>query len=327
MPTVPYEFYTKDKVGAALDPVPYIVHNPGATNLCEHSHEFDNADWVKSNVTVTADSDAGPNAGTEADTLLATAGNATVLDTITNAETEVTFSIYLKRKTGTGDIDLTVDGGTGWTTKVITSSWARYDITQAAVTNPVIGIRIVTDTDAVYAWGAQCKESSFATPIVETSGSTATHNVDNTRYPYSTDVFNQDEGMLYGILQSNIAQTGYSATDQGGVSVADAVANLFYLNSGGFRSTDGTNNAVVDPTFTADTDYPFAVTWSAANGIRIGYKSGGSWTWDSSSAAYDGGFTAGSWINLFYTNSFIMQLHDLKIYDLDQGTAWIEANH
>ena len=167
--------------GAAIEGGALLLE-PAATNRCDYSEAFDNAAWTKSNCTITANSIASPAGATTADTLTATAANASCLDSITLASSTVRFSVYLKRKTGTGNIDLTVDGGSTWTTKAITSEWARYDITQAAVTNPNVGIRIVTSGDEVYAWGAQLTQQSAITSYIPASGSAVTRAAESLSY-------------------------------------------------------------------------------------------------------------------------------------------------
>lgn len=167
--------------GAAIEGGALLLE-PAATNRCDYSEAFDNAAWTKSNCTITANSIASPAGATTADTLTATAANASCLDSITLASSTVRFSVYLKRKTGTGNIDLTVDGGSTWTTKAITSEWARYDITQAAVTNPNVGIRIVTSGDEVYAWGAQLTQQSAISSYIPTSGSAVTRAAETLSY-------------------------------------------------------------------------------------------------------------------------------------------------
>ena len=125
------------------------------TNLCLQSQTLDNATWVKSNVTVTADEAVAPDGTTTADTLTATAGNGTVIQDLgVVASAARAGGFYLKRKTGTGNIDLTLDGGTTWTTVVLTAAWTRPEITQT-LADPDFGIRIVTSGDAVWAWGGQ----------------------------------------------------------------------------------------------------------------------------------------------------------------------------
>ena len=139
------------------------------TNLGLHSNDGTNAAWTKSNCTAAKTATGPDGVANSATTLTATAGNATCLQAITSASATRAYSIWLKRRTGTGNIDITVDGGTGWTTKTITSSWARYEISQAAVTNPNMGLRIVTSGDAVDFWCSQIESAASATSSIPTT--------------------------------------------------------------------------------------------------------------------------------------------------------------
>lgn len=126
------------------------------SNRLSWSEDFSNAVWVKTNATVTANAVASPSGATDADTLTATAGNATVVQSITPGAGSQTQSIYLKRKTGTGNVDVTADGAT-WVTQTLSSTeWTRCVVTQTCGASALsVGVRIVTSGDAVYAWGAQ----------------------------------------------------------------------------------------------------------------------------------------------------------------------------
>lgn len=125
-------------------------------NYCLQSEAFGTSPWAASNVTVTANTETSPAATLTADTLAATSANGTLRQPVATTAVAMTFSVYLKRKTGTGNIDITADGTT-WVTQTINSStWTRCIVTQTAVSgtsNP--GIRIVTSGDEVYAWGGQ----------------------------------------------------------------------------------------------------------------------------------------------------------------------------
>lgn len=116
-------------------------------NLATFPEDFSNAAWTKSNTTATAT------------TLLATAVNATTLQTYTGIG-DFTLRVKMSRITGTGDIDLTVDGGSTWTTITLIGTDQVFSITQAAVTNPQFGIRLVTDTDKINATEIQIEKVS-----------------------------------------------------------------------------------------------------------------------------------------------------------------------
>ena len=153
---------------STINSAPRFDHNPTTgeslgllveeqrSNLCLRSEEFATSPWSASNVTVTANQEVAPNGATTADTLAATSANGTVTQPVTTTAIAMTFSVYLKRKTGTGNIDITTDGTT-WVTQTISSTaWTRCIVTQTAVagtSNP--GVRIVTSGDEVCAWGGQ----------------------------------------------------------------------------------------------------------------------------------------------------------------------------
>ena len=131
-------------------------------NLLTNSESFDAASWTKSSVTPTANSIAAPNGTTTADTLAASGANGTTLQTFTAEAISYTFGVWLKRKTGTGNIQIAADSGT-YTTVTITSDWALYTVTQTpAAGSKSAGIRIVTSADEVYAWGASLYRSDLA---------------------------------------------------------------------------------------------------------------------------------------------------------------------
>ena len=185
-----------------------------STNLCLQSETFTTT-WVPTTLTVTANTLVAPSGITTADTLTATAGNATLLQSITSASATRTFQIWLKRKTGSGNIDLTVDNGTTWTTKVINTTWTRYEISQAAVTNPVVGIRIVTNSDEVYAWGGQLESQPMATSYIQTTTASVVRNADVLTFPNAGNVSDTVGTVLMEATPAfdipNSATIGYSS--------------------------------------------------------------------------------------------------------------------
>lgn len=141
-------------------------------NLLVYSQQFDNIAWTASNITVAPDIiDVAPDDTATAETFTATAANGTVTQSVTlTTATDYTFSVYLKRRTGTGNIDITCDSAGSWVTQSITSSWARYTITQnLSIGSKTPGIRIVTNGDAIDVWGAQLEQRNFATIYRQTT--------------------------------------------------------------------------------------------------------------------------------------------------------------
>ena len=132
-----------------------------AHNLLLASEQFDAASWVKTTTTVAANSVVAPNSTTTAETLTAGGANSTALQSYSASAVAYTFGVWLRRKTGTGTIQIAADSGT-WNTVTITADWALYTITQTPAAGTIsAGIRIVTSGDEVYAWGAHLYRSDL----------------------------------------------------------------------------------------------------------------------------------------------------------------------
>jgi hypothetical protein len=130
-------------------------------NLLLNSESFDTSSWTKTTTTVAVNSIAAPNGTTTADTLTAAGANSTTLQSYTALAVPYTFGVWLRRKTGTGNIQIAADSGT-YTTVTITSSWALYTVSQTPAAGTIsAGIRIVTSADEIYVWGAALYRSDL----------------------------------------------------------------------------------------------------------------------------------------------------------------------
>jgi len=131
-------------------------------NLFTYSNTFNNAAWVATNATV-ASGVTDPSGGTTAFSLTANSANGTLYQTLTLTATAYTVSFWIQRVTGTGTINLTLDG-TNFTAVAITSSWVKYTATTTPTAGAkTIGIQIVTSGDAINIYGAQIENRSSAT--------------------------------------------------------------------------------------------------------------------------------------------------------------------
>ena len=156
-PRINFSRTTNATVTNSAGVIAYAPHN-----LLTASSSFDASAWTKTTTTVTSNSTVSPQNETTADTLTAGGSNSTTLHSYTAIAQSYVFSVWIKRRTGTGDIQITADGST-YVTKVITSSWVRYEtaiVPTAGTRTP--GIKIVTSGDAIDVWGAQLEIGTVA---------------------------------------------------------------------------------------------------------------------------------------------------------------------
>ena len=144
------------------------------TNVALYCRDLTNAAWTKTNCTAALNQVGIDGAANSASSLTATAGNATCLQAITLASSARFQSAFVRRLTGSGTVEMTMDNGSTWTAITVTSSWTRVSIPTQTLANPIVGFRIATSGDAIAVDFVQNENGTFATsPILTTSGSAA----------------------------------------------------------------------------------------------------------------------------------------------------------
>ena len=159
---------------ATVDPRITFVRNSTATyydgkttamaeqNLLLYSNTFSNAAWVATNGTV-ASGVTDPAGTTTAFSFTATGATATLYQTLTTTATPYTLSFYIQRVTGTGAVNLTLDGTT-LTAQTITGSWARYSVTATpTAASHTIGLQLAVSGDVVNIFSSQLENRSSVT--------------------------------------------------------------------------------------------------------------------------------------------------------------------
>jgi hypothetical protein len=118
-------------------------------------NDLTNAVWIKTNSTVSSNTIANPIDGRmNADTLTATAANGQVSQSYTALAQSYTFSVYLRRRTGTGAVSISLDGVT-FTTVTLTTSFQKFSVTATLTAGSKSAtIRIANNTDSIDVWGA-----------------------------------------------------------------------------------------------------------------------------------------------------------------------------
>ena len=239
---------------------------------------------------------------------------------------------------GTGDYTLSVSGtaavtvaagtatGTGFG-QATAGSPVTFNLTGAGtVTLTLDSGTLGTDQDGNYI--KQVEKASVASSFIPSSGvGSTTRTADDGSPMFDYANWNQSEGTLIFDL------TMADAIDQGIFNIANAEAGVIsYDTTNEFQTDDGTNQANVDPSLSANLGdtIRFAVLYSSAGGLAIGYKNitdAGSWVWDTDSASFDGAFATDSVFNVLYGIASPSTMKDLHYYSSAQSKAFIEANY
>ena len=151
------------------------------TNLITKSNNVEDAIFTKTNVTADND-DAGsssPDSTATAPSLTATNIDGTFL--LASGVTAQTYSVWIKRKTGTGTISITADSGATYAAVTVIAGWARFQVT-AASASQTCGIKLGTSGDAIYIWGNQFEASPYMTSFIPTTTAALTRPADVLKY-------------------------------------------------------------------------------------------------------------------------------------------------
>ena len=154
-----------------------------ATNLLNFSESFattggTNNNWADTNLTRTSTNNTSPRNDATALRLTASAANGTIISSAAiGTSAERTLSVWLRRVTGTGNIQYTLDNGSTYTTQAITAVWVRYTFATTTAAQRV-GFRIVTSADAIEIWGVQLEDGTAASSYIPTVASQLTRSAD-----------------------------------------------------------------------------------------------------------------------------------------------------
>ena len=200
---------------------------------------WDDVSVKQSTVAVSLTATGIDNAANSASTITAGADNATILQTLTLASAARSSSAYIKRRTGTGTISFTRNGGTTWTditSQINSSTWTRIKIENSSVLNPSIGFLIATSGDAIDVDVVQDEAGAFASSPIITTTAAVTRNAD--ALSYASGNLNNSVGAILVTAQTN------STAGAGAVNFVDVTGAALFLQSADARTTvksyDGT---------------------------------------------------------------------------------------
>ena len=293
-----------------------------AENICLHSRDFTNAAWVKTNITAAKDAtgiDAVPNG---ASTLTASAANGTCFQSVTVASAAFNTSFWVKRKTGTGTIEITDNGGTNYTD--ITSSINSSTYTQVQINrtqaNPNIGFRIVTSGDEIEVDFAGLVDNPYATSPIETTTTSVTRLAD---VEPTLDLSNWPDGDVSVEFELTPFFDVQLAAIGGIVTSADNAIRIAHFPASAskvIQINDGTIGVTKTSawTNTGDTVTVKLRANATTSTMNISVDSV-----SATEAAYDGSFNLSGAITLFKSLTLGGAMKNLKDYPYDKTDAWL----
>ena len=201
-------------------------------NLLNYSEQFDNAAWVKTNATISANAIASPSGVQDADLLQSSNSTEPRIRQTTTQTGNATFSYSCFAKKGNvnflilRNIAVNIGGGSrawfnldtgvigtvnsGLTASIesVGNGWYRCNIsgtTDASPTNLVDISLSATDNSIsgsaigsnIFLWGAQIEAGSYSTSYIPTQSATVTRNADVISKTGISSLINSEEGVLY----------------------------------------------------------------------------------------------------------------------------------
>ena len=263
---VPRIDFTNDTKG-------HLLLEPSSTNLVTQS---DGSNWLKSNVTYTANTTISPDGSQNAATLNFSDDNGIFRFITASGDPDgrsFTGSVYLKAGTMT-DVRLRILGsgsGLGIITKQITltDEWQRFDVSQTfSGTGDNVRFRIQPNlqTGTIYFYGGQVEELSHPTSLIYTTGATSTRNADVCNNSGSAQDFNSEEGVLYAELASLAEYLGGSKN----FAISDGTNNNVIKFS--FKNTSNQIGVNIKSNGTAQVSQTYNITVSNFFKMAIKYK-------------------------------------------------------
>jgi hypothetical protein len=215
---------------------------PQRSNIALFSEQFDNALYIKSNGTITANSVVSPDGTLSADKFeSAAAGVPEIIQSTLNASAK-TISVYAKAGNVSNfriwvgsevNFDLsngTVVSGAG-TIQNAGNGWYRCIVSNTTFTNFNIYFIASASGQFVYLWGAQLEVGAYATSYIPTLGTSVTRVADAASKTSATALIGQTEGVVFldWIMTRESAST---SEDYYPIAISDGTsANMVTLNN------------------------------------------------------------------------------------------------
>jgi hypothetical protein len=245
---------------------PRLLLEGQRTNLALQSEAFDNAAWLKSNITVTPNVETSPDGYTNADKIV---GSVPIPDLRTASTIAITSGIsytwsayaknagyqYVRLTAWTSDdpvttfdldaISVVSETGPAHTSTItdVGNGWRRITITRTS-TAAVAWLRCIplanatgtivqNGVDGIYLWGAQVEAGSFVSTYIPTTTAAVTRLADDCNKTGISSLIGQTEGTLF--VEIPLRYLNFAAY-RGLISVSDGTFNngaFVFINNAG----------------------------------------------------------------------------------------------
>lgn len=236
----------------------------GAVYSGLYSEDLTNAAWTKTNCTAALTTTG--ISGEPCSTLTATANDATCLQVTVSAGTVQTFQPYIRRRTGTGAVYITMDNGGTWTdiTSQINSTTYTRVYLHGVLANPTVGFKLATNTDAIDVCHANTVKTTYVSPPLAVYGTAITMTAGNTMVNVTLPISLSGSNVLAyydGYLVDDTAIL--SPTIWNGFSLSSASGHSVGVNAT-FTINDGVNLG-----FPHGTSSPYPLYYASEAGERV----------------------------------------------------------
>lgn len=238
------------------------------TNVVLNNRDFTTASWSPTNITAAKDQVGVDGVQNAASSIVATSSNAIILQAITLASSARYQTAFVRRISGSGTIQMTMDGGSTWITVAVTALWSRVSIPTQTIANPSVGFKIVTNGDSIAVDAVQNENGTFATSPIMTTSVAVTRNADYVVMSPVPSVGTSKQSMFMEV--SKLLGTPVSLPVYGGWAKTLTFSDgIVYLNSN-TAQTSFTGNSVAS----ANTGVTVGYTAQEINKFMYAYQDG-----------------------------------------------------
>ena len=249
---------------------PALLVEPSATNLVLQSRNLSvSGSWSASGITAVRNGVGADGTASGACTLTATAASGTILQNLSHASQSRVFSAVMRRVSGSGEIQLTTNGGTNWTAVTLTTQFIQLACTAQTVASGQVGIRMIASGDVIEVDFTQGEVGPIATSPIATTTAAVTRNADviSASGALVSGLIGQTEGTIYVEVDiRNMAkETHLIRIDDG------ATANVITLRT---LTSNVIRTAITAPTTSGTLNISSAAFTAGIVKIAFAYKSG-----------------------------------------------------